>query len=318
MNKINFQQTGGFPLETDTLEALQTAYSIFNALGELAGNFGIISGCTTSGSTASDGVVHINGEVLNFQGGSRSSYVIIKEDVDTRVFEDGQSKVVYHQRYVTFGSASQRYAWSAFKRIKSVQALEAEKETKLVVSSINSRLTIAESNISKKADKTALTALTTTVNNLAKKVMPIGGIIMWSGSLANIPTGWALCNGANGTPNLEDRFIVGAGGSYNIGATGGSKDVTLNEAQIPAHKHSGTTSSGGNHRHGYSIREDEYGSGNGASLSNTSGTNEGLRSFFTDYAGTHTHSFTTGEQGGGQAHENRPPYYALAFIMFKG
>ena len=57
--------------------------------------------------------------------------------------------------------------------------------------------------------------------------VPVGGIIMWSGATNNIPTGWALCDGQNGTPNLQDKFIVGAGNTYAVDATGGSADATL-------------------------------------------------------------------------------------------
>ena len=57
----------------------------------------------------------------------------------------------------------------------------------------------------------------------------VGMILMWSGSINTIPKGWALCNGKNGTPDLRDRFIVGAGNSYSVGNLGGSNTVTLNE-----------------------------------------------------------------------------------------
>jgi microcystin-dependent protein len=77
--------------------------------------------------------------------------------------------------------------------------------------------------------------------------IPIGGIIMWSGAVSSIPSGWALCNGANGTPNLRNRFIVGAGGDYNPGDAGGSNSVTLTTAQIPEHSHSSSTGSAGGH-----------------------------------------------------------------------
>ena len=64
-----------------------------------------------------------------------------------------------------------------------------------------------------------------------------GMIVLWSGSIDNIPVGWALCNGQNGTPDLTDKFIIGAGNKYNIGATGGEEQVTLTEDQIPSHNH---------------------------------------------------------------------------------
>jgi hypothetical protein len=72
MNTLNFNQSVGFPLETNILDEMQTSYSLFNALGAIAGNFSIISGCVLSGSTVADGVVFINGEVLEFKGGNCS------------------------------------------------------------------------------------------------------------------------------------------------------------------------------------------------------------------------------------------------------
>jgi microcystin-dependent protein len=69
---------------------------------------------------------------------------------------------------------------------------------------------------------------------------------MWSGSIATIPTGWVLCNGSNSTPDLRNRFIVGAGSTYSVDATGGSATSTLTSNELPAHTHSlsasGTTS----------------------------------------------------------------------------
>lgn len=62
-----------------------------------------------------------------------------------------------------------------------------------------------------------------------------GIIVMWSGSTSDIPNGWVLCDGAGSTPDLRDRFIVGAGNSYSVGNTGGSNGVTLTESQIPSY-----------------------------------------------------------------------------------
>lgn len=129
MNKVDFNQTGGFPLSTNILDAMQTAYSLFNQLGNLAGNYAIISGCEKMGSNISNGVVYINGEVLEFRGGTLSENVIIKQDVENRIFEDGSSKQVIAKRYVTFGTSTpdKTYAWANFKRIKTLLELEAEK-----------------------------------------------------------------------------------------------------------------------------------------------------------------------------------------------
>ena len=84
--------------------------------------------------------------------------------------------------------------------------------------------------------------------------VPGGIITMWSGSITDIPLGWALCDGSNGTPDLRDRFIVGAGGDYNVGNTGGANSVTLTVAQMPSHSHSSgtlSTDTSGSHSHSY-------------------------------------------------------------------
>lgn len=76
-----------------------------------------------------------------------------------------------------------------------------------------------------------------------------GDIKLWSGALVDIPTGWALCDGTNGTIDLTDKFVVAAGATYAVGDTGGADSVTLTKAQMPAHKHGASTGSGGNHSH---------------------------------------------------------------------
>jgi microcystin-dependent protein len=146
--------------------------------------------------------------------------------------------------------------------------------------------------------------------------IPSGIITMWSGTTSNIPSGWALCDGSNGTPDLRDRFIVGAGGSYNVGNTGGANTVTLNINQIPSHNHTASSSYTGNHYHGMKshwLLVDssgfEFTPGDGPGLRRSSGEQTTVE------AGAHSHSVSVGSTGGGQSHENRPPYYALAYIM---
>ena len=67
------------------------------------------------------------------------------------------------------------------------------------------------------------------------KLVPSGVILMWSGSTDTIPAGWALCNGQDGTPDLTDRFILGAGKTYQPGTTGGAATVTPSVAARSAH-----------------------------------------------------------------------------------
>ncbi len=71
-----------------------------------------------------------------------------------------------------------------------------------------------------------------TASKLADAInfFPSGGIVLWSGVTTNIPSGWVLCDGQNSTPDLRDKFVIGAGGSYNPSATGGAETVTLTTA----------------------------------------------------------------------------------------
>src|SRR6056297_3350468 len=68
-------------------------------------------------------------------------------------------------------------------------------------------------------------------------LIPSGGIILWSGLLTSIPTGWSLCDGSNGTPDLRNRFVVGAGDQYSRNDIGGSDTVQLTEGELPSHSH---------------------------------------------------------------------------------
>lgn len=110
---------------------------------------------------------------------------------------------------------------------------------------------------------------------------------MWAGSVNSIPPGWVICDGNNGTPDLRDRFLVGAGSAYVVGDTGGEDEHTLVANEIPVHSHN------------YTIR-----GGVAAPIAS------GLANI---WGGTSTQNTTN--TGGDQAHENRPPYLALAYIM---
>jgi microcystin-dependent protein len=256
---------------------------------------------------------------------------------------------------------------------------------------------------------TSTTQLATTA--FVQNSIPVGLITLWSGSIASIPSGWALCNGSSGTPDLRDRFVVGAGSAYAVAATGGFNTITLDTTQIPSHTHTGTTAATDlSHTHtgsgttgGNNVDHSHTGSGTTSGFSNDhthSGTTAGVGDHahvlatapsenasprypwgasgssgsekqtsggvytaalpLSSGAGAHSHSFSTGGQsanhthtysfttsgqstshnhsfsfttsgasvsmshthtftsnatGGGLAHENRPPYYALAYIM---
>ena len=130
-------------------------------------------------------------------------------------------------------------------------------------------------------------------------IVPSGVIVMWSGSVADIPRGWVLCDGKNKTPDLRDRFIVGAGLNYAVKATGGEAKHALSEAEMPKHSHSydftGADLAASWDSDNYFYCQKDYYSGN----KNTRWTNA---------AGGNSSGKT-------EAHENRPPYFALCFIM---
>lgn len=142
---------------------------------------------------------------------------------------------------------------------------------------------------------------------------PIGGIIIWSGSLASIPTKWALCNGqvVNGitTPDLRDRFIIGAGSSYNVSSTGGSKDAILvshqhtgtTTVESQSHTHSGTT---GNESQSHSHSGTTADNNVGHTHSGTTGTESANHSHngSTDTQGSHSHGGNTSGAGSIHAH----------------
>lgn len=150
--------------------------------------------------------------------------------------------------------------------------------------------------------------------------IPSGVIVMWSGTTTDIPTGWTLCNGSNGTPDLRDRFVLGAGNTYQPGNIGGEVSHTLTVAEMPSHTHtlslSGlTTSSAGSHSHTFNTRGASAGS-TGGPFDTTAGA---VRTVSTSSSGEHTHTIsgsgTIANTGSGSAHNNMPPYYALCFIM---
>lgn len=146
--------------------------------------------------------------------------------------------------------------------------------------------------------------------------VPIGGIIMWSGSIASIPAGWALCNGSNGTPDLRNRFIVGAGSIYSPGNTGGLDKVTLALSEMPSHFHQmGVIVA----KWGDDANNRNFPDFNGTAYPDSDYGRDATR-WRTRYQGGST-SYTSASpyngrtQGTTSSHENRPPYYALAYIM---
>ena len=140
--------------------------------------------------------------------------------------------------------------------------------------------------------------------------VPSGSIIPWYGNLADIPDGYALCNGTNGTPDLRNRFLVGAGSSYALRATGGANTVTISKVNLPADGLNGF---------GYSCvgHYNTWGNGNFGTYSGQYTARDSLdgSNGWQDYFYFTAFSTLLSNNWKGTALENRPPFYALYYIM---
>ena len=137
---------------------------------------------------------------------------------------------------------------------------------------------------------------------VVSNTVPSGLIAIWSGSTGSIPSGWLLCNGSNGTPDLRNSFILGAGNTYAVGATGGSTD-----AIVVSHTHTATVTDPG---HAHSINTVNNLTGPGTSPNVVGGASSVTTN--TNTTGISVTNASAGVSGSGA---NMPPYYALAFIM---
>ena len=141
----------------------------------------------------------------------------------------------------------------------------------------------------------------------ASSTLPTGMILLWSGSIGSIPSGYLLCDGTNSTPDLRDRFIIGAGSSYSVNQTGGSAD-----AIVVSHTHTATstvTDPGHFHSYNFPATGNSYGSNGGGLINSGVATNTSTATTGLTVATTNA---TAGTSGTGA---NLPPYYALAYIM---
>ena len=134
--------------------------------------------------------------------------------------------------------------------------------------------------------------------------MRSGVVVMWTGPTADIPRGWHICDGSNGTPDLRNRFVVGGGSLYDLADTGGSKD-----ASVVSHSH-GITDPG----HIHAANSGQRGVGEGA--------NPAVNTVQQHAGSENTSSSTTGisinSAGGSGTNKNMPPYMALYYIMYIG
>ena len=139
--------------------------------------------------------------------------------------------------------------------------------------------------------------------------LPSGVIILWSGAIGSIPAGYYLCNGSNGTPDLRDRFVIGAGNTYSVAQTGGTADSI-----VVSHTHTATSTDSG---HTHVLQGQNQGASDshyvpGLFANSFNGIASAGQTSSAGTANITTSITSTGTSGTGA---NLPPYYALCYIM---
>ncbi len=295
-----------FPLDCELLDGLQNNIFLVSLIGNIAGDKAILYGCTPSGSKRDPGYVFLRtqdypeGEVLYFEGGSVGTGMYLKKEAQSVVAFGREYPQAYTVRTLAAGLGDENYNWEDFTELATLpELLKKVEEQKQILEKMESA--------------------------------PLGVVEIWAGK--TIPGGYALCDGrelkqvdypelyaAIGTafnatpdyngntqttssdsfrlPDLRGRFLVGYSSSdtdYNsYGKASGQKTVVLTEEEMPSHTHTYTQYATG------SLDRNRF--------SNKSNVDS-------DTPSSNTTGSTGGKSGVTQAHENRPPYYTLAYIM---
>lgn len=303
MKELLLNKTGGYPATQESLDFVQQGLK--EALAQLGYGLGfgdtnnmvVLWGCVAANMASqvfvSQGAIFVGGEIYpvdmhSVPGANIASplYAHIIDDsdptLDPTTFESGATYSVHRRKHIRFSTAPQ----SGLPGSSSYYLLSADKR-------LNARI--------------------------QRAAMPIGAIVEYAGATA--PDGWAFCNGQSlsvvadsrlqtlyaligttygGTgstnfllPDFRDRAIVGSGGAYSRGQKFGGDSLTLTMSHIPAHTHTGTTSSSGSHTHGLQLFDAGTGSITGAA--NAKGAQNG--NAITGNTGSHTHTFTTNSSG---------------------
>lgn len=315
------QSNKDFPLDCETLDALQTNLALLSVLGNIAGDKVILRGCELSqnGAIRSEGYVFLRtaafpaGEILRFEGGAVGSGMYVKlEDVSVTA-QGYEYPKAYTRRTLAAGVGNENFKWADFKDVPTNVALLQ-----------------------------AIGDLQDEIDGLSAKFAPapLGIVQLWAGS--TVPDGYALCDGnqlntkdypalykalgttfnnaysANGTrytttsgyfrlPDLRGRFVVGYHDSDNDyktkGTAGGEKKHALTTDEMPSHTHT--------------FKDYYYPEAHDGLNYDTIVTNNKIGSSKTDYDNNHLFYYRhdTESKGGDAQHENRPPYYVLAYIM---
>ena len=313
------QPNKDFPLDAETLDYLQQLTMVGALVGNLAGDKVVLCGCEANndGTRRAAGWVFVRtrafpeGEVIHWEGGPTGSGMYVRlADISVTANNNTYAKA-YTRRSLAPGYGEENFSWDDFTDLTTIKDVIAE----------NRALRIEMAGL---------------------RPAPLGVVQMWAG--VNVPEGYVLCNGqqyrqtdypelydalgatfnnaisANGAlyttaagyfrvPDLRGRFVVGLHDSdtdYTTrGSGGGSKSVILTDEQIPRHSHQ--------FKDYYHSEAQKSVTGNYDHIE----TNNNIGSHSTDFDNGYLQYYRhdTENTGEGMAHENRPPYYVLAYIM---
>jgi microcystin-dependent protein len=289
MNKINFTAKDNFPLSSDTMNLMQSMTQLSAVTALIGGTNYVLSGCADDGTgNISDGVIVINGELLPFQGGAKDAKITIQETSKTLTALGEDYPEAYIYRVAKF-SVSGEYNWVDFVRVMTNRQLNDKID-------------------SLKSESPGFVKMWSgLMNRLEDKYLPADGRTVNTSDYPDL----AYFYGKEGDssfrlPDLRAKFVAGydnAKEDYDtIGKTGGSEKVILTENQMPKHTHMYT--------------DDVYARGKFPNIEtgfpkvydNTEANSSASSS------GTGSAYYTT-ESGKSEEHENRPPFYVLAYVV---
>jgi hypothetical protein len=260
--------------------------STLNAVDiNLSGNIVVAGNATVNGTTTT-----INVQTLNIA----DKDVVVANNVSTSALVDGAGILAGNPTVASIIYSDAIKGWTTANNFSVGSNLTVTGTTTLtgIPTAPTPANTVADTQI----------ATTAFVRN----IVPTGVITLWYGAIVNIPSGWFLCDGANGTPDLRDRFIVGAGSTYAVAATGGSANATL-----PSHSHTATSSvTDPGHAHSYN----QPVASDAANPPGASGSQPSATVTANAFTGISV-STTISTEGSSATNANLPPYYALAYIM---
>lgn len=337
----NYTSFPRFPLDCESMEYIQENIKHLAIVAQIAGcDKLIIKGCTGNSQSRTEGYVYVRtgddlvGEILYSPAGSGVRCGISTENINATANNETFTSA-YTIRKLVSGTTGE-WSWSDFRALSEItnaalktlvdgKAAAGHNHTISEIINLQSTLNSKSNTDHTHNDKYYTQAQIDSKLSGASVAFVKGMIMMWSGAANTIPSGWALCNGRNGTPPLQDKFIVCAGSTYPAGLSGGSAthqhsaSITLTATDIPAHRHRFSGDDRMNNKENgelnYSMR---YGTGTAACGS--SGTGDGSH-FLTDdmifnsEGKSGSRSDTTSIRFSTNDTSSLPPYYALCYIM---